>query len=282
MPEPQKFPTARIALVGDRSPSVRSHTRIPGLLEALARRDQLILDAYWIPTPDAESPGALDGFDAVWLVPGSPYRSEEGALAAVRTAREQGIPFLGTCAGFQHALLEFARNVCGRSGAAHAENRPEAEDLLIVPLACSLVGHEGAVEVSPDRWRSACSGPSGPLSVTTVRTAPTRPVRTCCVRTECTSAASTRRATYASPSCRTTPSSSPPCSSRNSPATAGGPIRSSGHGPLRRPSGPPDGPGRRSVKCGRLGPEGPGRPPGVGRTLPPHPSGGPGLSPSAG
>ncbi|MFJ5797702.1 CTP synthase C-terminal region-related (seleno)protein [Streptomyces decoyicus] len=149
MPEPQKFPTARIALVGDRSPSVRSHTRIPGLLEALARRDQLILDAYWIPTPDAESPGALDGFDAVWLVPGSPYRSEEGALAAVRTAREQGIPFLGTCAGFQHALLEFARNVCGRAGAAHAENRPEADDLLIVPLACSLVGHEGAVEVTP-------------------------------------------------------------------------------------------------------------------------------------
>ncbi|MFG2651484.1 gamma-glutamyl-gamma-aminobutyrate hydrolase family protein [Streptomyces sp. NPDC048436] len=147
MPEAENFPTARVALVGDRSPSVRAHARIPALLEALAERDQLILDAYWIPTEDAEAAGALDGFDAVWLLPGSPYRSEAGAVAAPRTAREQGIPFLGTCGGFQHMLLEFARDVCGLTGVHHAENRPEAEDLLIVPLACSLVGHEGTVNV---------------------------------------------------------------------------------------------------------------------------------------
>ncbi|MFK8911023.1 glutamine amidotransferase-related protein, partial [Streptomyces sp. YS-3] len=132
--------------VGDRSPSVRAHARIPLLLDALAQRDQLVLDAYWIPTQDAESAGVLSGFDAVWLVPGSPYRSESGALAAVRTARERQIPFLGTCGGFQHAVLEFARNVCGLTGVNHAENRPEAENPLIVPLACSLVGHEGAVK----------------------------------------------------------------------------------------------------------------------------------------
>ncbi|WP_369241641.1 hypothetical protein AB5J56_43095 [Streptomyces sp. R21] len=147
MPELESFPTARLALVGDRSPSVRAHTRIPVLLEALAQRDQLILDAYWIPTEDAEPAGALDGFDAIWLVPGSPYRSEAGAMAASRTAREQGIPFLGTCAGFQHAILEFARDVCGLTGVHHAENDPEADDFLIVPLACSLAGHEGAVDV---------------------------------------------------------------------------------------------------------------------------------------
>jgi CTP synthase (UTP-ammonia lyase) len=147
MPEPLNISTARVALVGDRSPSVRAHARIPGLLDALAQRDQLVLDAYWIPTEDAESADALAGFDAIWLVPGSPYRSEAGAIAAARTARERGIPFLGTCGGFQHAVLEFARNVCGLSGVDHAENQPEADDLLIVPLACSLVGHEGAVKV---------------------------------------------------------------------------------------------------------------------------------------
>ncbi|UNO38404.1 hypothetical protein [Streptomyces sp. MST-110588] len=141
--------TARLALVGDRSPGVRAHARIPGLLDALARRDQLVLDAYWIPTQDAESTDALAGFDAIWLMPGSPYRSEAGALAAVRTARERGIPFLGTCAGFQHALLEFAREVCGLGGIGHAENQPEGDELLIVPLACSLAGHEGVVKVEP-------------------------------------------------------------------------------------------------------------------------------------
>ncbi|MER7348515.1 hypothetical protein ABT390_24280 [Streptomyces aurantiacus] len=142
-------PVARIALVGDRSPNVTSHTRVPLLLEALADRDGLVLDAYWIPTPDAEEPGALRGFDAVWVLPGSPYRSEAGALAAIRAAREDGVPFLGTCGGFQHALLEFARNVCGLTSVAHAENDPDADDPLIVPLACSLVGHEGTVKLAP-------------------------------------------------------------------------------------------------------------------------------------
>jgi CTP synthase (UTP-ammonia lyase) len=140
--------TARVALVGDRSPSIRAHTRIPDLLDGLAKRDHLVLDAYWIPTEDAESADDLSGFDAIWLLPGSPYRSEAGALTAVRTAREHGIPFLGTCAGFQHAVLEFARNVCGLTGVDHAENQPEATDLMIVPLACSLVGHEGAVQIA--------------------------------------------------------------------------------------------------------------------------------------
>ncbi|MEU6085388.1 hypothetical protein ABZ865_01020 [Streptomyces sp. NPDC047085] len=141
--------TATLALVGDRSPNVVSHTRVPLLLDALAARDRLVLDAYWIPSEDAEAEGAVRGFDAVWVLPGSPYRSEAGVLAAVRTAREEGIPFLGTCGGFQHALLEFARNVCGLTRAAHAENDPDADDPLIEPLACSLVGHEAAVTLEP-------------------------------------------------------------------------------------------------------------------------------------
>ncbi|MGP8296664.1 CTP synthase C-terminal region-related (seleno)protein [Streptomyces inhibens] len=141
--------TARIALVGDRSDAVRSHARIPGLLKALRVRDGLDLDAYWIPTEDADQ--GVGGFDAVWVLPGSPYRSEAGVLAAIRAVREGGIPFLGTCGGFQHALLEFARNVCGMTRAGHAENAPETadEDAVVVPLACSLVGHEGTVKVTP-------------------------------------------------------------------------------------------------------------------------------------
>ncbi|WP_079161012.1 hypothetical protein [Streptomyces sp. NRRL S-98] len=152
---------ARIALVGDRSPHVKSHTRIPLLLDALATRDGLVLDAYWIPTADAAAEaatGTLAGFDAVWVLPGSPYASEAGALAAVRVAREQGIPFLGTCGGFQHTLLEYARTVCGLAGVAHAENDPGAADPLIAPLACSLVGHEGLVRAEPGSLAEAALG----------------------------------------------------------------------------------------------------------------------------
>ena len=141
-------PTARIALVGDRSPGVRAHLRIPRLVDALRERDDLALDPYWLATEQVE-PGSVAGFDGVWIVPGSPYRSEAGALAAIRDAREGGIPLLGTCGGFQHILLEFARDVCGLGDVAHAENDPDAADHLIVPLTCSLVGHEVGVTIAP-------------------------------------------------------------------------------------------------------------------------------------
>ncbi|MDA2806253.1 CTP synthase C-terminal region-related (seleno)protein [Nocardiopsis suaedae] len=143
------LPAARLALVADRSPHVRAHARVPGLLEGVRRHEDLLADAYWVPTEEAAAPGRLDGFDGVWLMPGSPYRSEAGALAAVRTARTRGVPFLGTCGGFQHALLEFARGVCGLSEARHGESDPDAEEPLIAPLACSLVGHEGEIRCTP-------------------------------------------------------------------------------------------------------------------------------------
>ena len=138
---------ARLALVGNRSPLVRAHERIPQLLQALRRQHALAPEAYWIPSEDAEDPSAVEGFDGVWLLPGSPYRSEAGALTAVRSARERRVPFLGTCGGFQHTVLEIARDVCGLTGVAHGENEPDADDLVVIPLACSLVGHEGLVHV---------------------------------------------------------------------------------------------------------------------------------------
>ncbi|WP_117209746.1 CTP synthase C-terminal region-related (seleno)protein [Allorhizocola rhizosphaerae] len=148
-----------VALVGDRSVHVRAHVRLPGILEALRRDEGLALDAYWIPTEQAHET-ALTRFDAIWLLPGSPYRSQAGALHVAKTAREHGIAFLGTCGGFQHAMLEFARNVCGLASAVHAEVTPkgEGEDEVIVELACALVGHERAVHIAPGSRASAILG----------------------------------------------------------------------------------------------------------------------------
>jgi CTP synthase (UTP-ammonia lyase) len=138
--------TATIALVGDRNQSVRAHARIPLLFDALRRRDGLVLDPYWVASEEAD--GALDDFDGIWLVPGSPYRSADGAIAAARTDRERGVPFLGTCGGFQHAVLMLARDTCGIDDAAHAEYGPDGE-FVIIELECSLVGHEGAINCEP-------------------------------------------------------------------------------------------------------------------------------------
>jgi CTP synthase (UTP-ammonia lyase) len=151
-------PMARIALVGDRSDNVRAHARIPALVDALLRRDGIALDPYWIATPDVAACD-VGRFDAIWLVPGSPYDSADGAIAAARTARERRIPFLGTCGGFQHALLEFARNVCGLSGVENAEVTPAAAEHLIIALECSLKGHEEAVMIVPGTLAAKISGP---------------------------------------------------------------------------------------------------------------------------
>jgi CTP synthase (UTP-ammonia lyase) len=152
----QRIP--RIALVGDRSANVRSHTRVPVVVDALLGREGIALDPYWIATSDVDQCD-LSGFDAVWLLPGSPYASAEGALAAVRVARERGIPFLGTCGGFQHALLEYARDVCGLEKVENAEVAPDAAEHLIIPLECSLMGHEEAVMVAPGTLAAKIAGP---------------------------------------------------------------------------------------------------------------------------
>jgi CTP synthase (UTP-ammonia lyase) len=73
----------------------------------------------------------------------------EGALRAIRYAREHNTPFLGTCGGFQHAMIEYARNVLGLAGADHAEEHPDADVLLMVPLTCSLVEQDGTVRFRP-------------------------------------------------------------------------------------------------------------------------------------
>ena len=80
---------------------------------------------------------------------GESVREHGGRLAAIRFARESRRPFLGTCGGFQHAAIEFARNVAGLPSADHAETNPAADDLVVKPLTCSLVETLGRIHFSP-------------------------------------------------------------------------------------------------------------------------------------
>jgi CTP synthase (UTP-ammonia lyase) len=139
----------RLALVGDRSSSVRAHDKIPTLITALATGSQEALEPYWLHSTTIDSPEDLAGFDGIWVVPGSPYEHRDGVLCAIEKARTSGIPLLGTCGGFQHLLLEFARNVCGLAAAENAEQHPDAPELLIVALRCSLLGEEAEVVIEP-------------------------------------------------------------------------------------------------------------------------------------
>ena len=106
--------TLRIALVGDYNAGITAHQAIPLAIDDAAAVLELLADYDWLASTEITSAEDLVGYDAIWVVPGSPYKNTEGALTAIRYARENSIPFLGTCGGFQHAILEYARNVLGR------------------------------------------------------------------------------------------------------------------------------------------------------------------------
>jgi CTP synthase (UTP-ammonia lyase) len=138
----------RIALVGDYQPSVLAHQGIERSL-SLASSAVPALEWEWVHTAEliGNVSERLQHFTGIWLVPASPYANQTGALLAITHARTRAVPFLGTCGGFQHALLEYAREVLGLMEAGHAETEPGAPIQVIAPLRCSLVEQRGTVHL---------------------------------------------------------------------------------------------------------------------------------------
>jgi CTP synthase (UTP-ammonia lyase) len=130
----------RIVALGDRDPQYLTHREIDAALEHFPRGVQ----TGWLATDDPAAQ-ALDDADGIWLLPGTPYREEAVAHAAISHCLRTGTPFLGTCGGFQHACLVLARERGSQRNAAHAESDPGAIDPLIAPLACTLYGERRTV-----------------------------------------------------------------------------------------------------------------------------------------
>ena len=137
---------SKIGLIGDYSDKVVAHRAIPLALELAVKHHETKVTWEWIPTAALTADvNELHKFSAIWVTPGSPYANMEGVLQAIRFAREAKKPLLGTCGGFQHALIEYARNVCQIPGADHAETSPEKSSLIVTPLTCSLREKTGTI-----------------------------------------------------------------------------------------------------------------------------------------
>ncbi|HEY8907144.1 MAG TPA: CTP synthase [Rhodoferax sp.] len=147
-----------IGLIGDYNASVPAHQAIPVALQRAAEIADMTVEFEWVPTEEVVALSRISQFDGLWCVPASPYRSMEGALRAIRHAREAAVPFLGTCAGFQHAVVEYARNVLGWSDAEHAETSPDSLRAVISPLECALVEATGTVRLFPGSRMAAAYG----------------------------------------------------------------------------------------------------------------------------
>ncbi len=139
----------RVGVIGDFDPESPTHRATSEALGHSGAKLGAGVDVSWLPTETLERgvEAKLSRFDGLWCAPGSPYVSLEGAVEAVRFARENDRPFIGTCGGFQHVILEYARNVLGFDDAAHAEYDPYASMLFITPLSCSLAGKTMRVQI---------------------------------------------------------------------------------------------------------------------------------------
>jgi len=132
----------RIALVGDFNELQKAHQAIP---RALSASKESGVETVWISTDSVARGESLAEFDGLWCVPGMPYRNPDGAIAAIRYARTANMPFLGTSAGFQYAIIEYARNVMGFTDADHQKSNPRASMPLIAPLDRGLAGVKARV-----------------------------------------------------------------------------------------------------------------------------------------
>ena len=127
----------RVGVVGDYDPANEAHQATDAAFVHASAALGVPAMGTWTGT-DQLAGGAthlLEHFDCLLIAPGSPYRSTDGALTAIRYAREGDVPALGTCGGSQYMALEVARHVLGHEDAGHAELEPGNKRLVITPLS---------------------------------------------------------------------------------------------------------------------------------------------------
>lgn len=134
--------TKKLAIIGDYNDSFRPHQATNEAIAHSIEKYKIKLHYDWISTDTIETnfEKIISTYSGFWVAPGSPYKSMTGALRIIQHIRENNIPTIGTCGGFQHMVIEFARNVLGITDAEHAEYDPYSSKLVVNPLSCSLVG----------------------------------------------------------------------------------------------------------------------------------------------
>lgn len=145
---PQRY---KIALVGDHDPSRVAHVCAPKALEIAAHSMGVRIDPVWWETSQlTDHDPRLEGLSGIWCVPGSPYKDRKAVLDLIYTARTSNIPYLGTCGGCHHAVLEFARNQLGIKNAGFEEEEAGVEVPLISALSCRLTDESQKITLVPD------------------------------------------------------------------------------------------------------------------------------------
>ncbi|MGY6553458.1 MAG: CTP synthase [Wenzhouxiangella sp.] len=122
-----------IAMVGKYVEHADAYKSLNEALLAGGLADRIAVKIKPVESEEIHSNGGslLEDVDAILVPGGFGERGFEGKIAAIRYAREQGVPYLGICLGLQTAVVEFARNVCGLEGANSTEMHPETPHPVI-------------------------------------------------------------------------------------------------------------------------------------------------------
>jgi CTP synthase len=116
-----------IAFVGKYVDLTESYKSLSEALIHAGIHTQSQVNIHYVDSEAIEHEGcdALAAMDAILVPGGFGIRGTEGKICAIRYAREQRIPYLGICLGMQLAVVEFARDVAGMSGAHSTEFEPD-------------------------------------------------------------------------------------------------------------------------------------------------------------
>jgi CTP synthase len=111
-----------------------SYASIIKALEHAGAANDAHVNVRWIDTTDLSERNAAEAVadcDGIIVPGGFGVRGTGGKIACIRHARENKLPYLGICLGFQMAVIEYARNVCGLAEADSTELRPDTPQPVI-------------------------------------------------------------------------------------------------------------------------------------------------------
>jgi len=123
-----------IGIIGKYTSVRDSYASIIHALEHAGANNGCHVQIDWLDTTDVTDGNAgraLKGMHGIIVPGGFGVRGTEGKIACIKYARENKLPYLGICYGFQMAVIEFARNVCKLEGANSTELEPDAPHPVI-------------------------------------------------------------------------------------------------------------------------------------------------------
>jgi len=136
-----------VAMVGKYTDLTESYKSLSEALTHAGVHTETRVNITYVDSEEIERDGigCLADVDAILVPGGFGERGVEGKIAAVRHARENGVPYLGICLGMQVAVIEFARHVAGMEG-AHSTEFDRDTPYPVIALITEWKGADGTLE----------------------------------------------------------------------------------------------------------------------------------------